>query len=203
MVRTEFTAEKILEGAREIFAAKGFDASSMQELAKGVGMSVGNFYRYFPSKAAIIVALARHDLKTIEAEFESIVQAKDSKTAFQDVLRQNIANTTVTEAAIWMEIETVAARTPEIAQELQVLEEVIEAQLIKAFSYAFSIPLDEAKDAFGNQAKLVMNLVHSIQKSRVRGPISPELIEACVNLIDLIFVTSAQSYAKTKSTKGS
>ena len=45
---------EILASVRSAFAAKGFDGASMQDLARAAGMSVGNFYRYFPSKAAIV-----------------------------------------------------------------------------------------------------------------------------------------------------
>jgi len=203
MVRAEFTADKILEGVRKIFAAKGFDASSMQNLAKGVGMSVGNFYRYFPSKAAIVEALTRQDLETIEAEFESISQAHNSKIAFQDMLRQSISSTTKMDAAIWIEIEAAATRMPDIEEKLQILEDAIEAQLVKAFSVAFSIPSGDANHAFKDQAKLIMTLVHGIRKRRALGPISPTLIQACIDNVDLIFETSAKSYFESRSYKGS
>ena len=49
--------DEILDRIRSIFAEKGFDGASMQELARAAGMSVGNFYRYFPSKSAIVEAL--------------------------------------------------------------------------------------------------------------------------------------------------
>lgn len=203
MVRTKFTADKILEGVREIFAKKGFDASSMQNLAKGVGMSVGNFYRYFPSKAAIVEALVQQDLETIEAEFESISKSNNSQIAFQDMLRQNISNTSKMDAAIWMEIEAAASRIPEISAKLGVLDEIVEIQLVRAFSVAFSIPFDAANEVFRDQAKLIMTLVHGVRKRRVRGPIPPLLTDACIDHIDLIFETSAQSYFDAMSSKGS
>ena len=49
---------EILALVRKAFVEKGFDGASMQDLARSVGMSVGNFYRYFPSKAAIVQSLA-------------------------------------------------------------------------------------------------------------------------------------------------
>ena len=48
---------EILAAIRRAFAAKGFDGASMQYLAREAGMSVGNFYRYFPSKAAMVEAM--------------------------------------------------------------------------------------------------------------------------------------------------
>ena len=39
----------ILASVRRAFTEKGFDGASMQDLAREAGMSVGHFYRYFPS----------------------------------------------------------------------------------------------------------------------------------------------------------
>ena len=39
---------EILALVRQAFVEKGFDGASMQDLARSAGMSVGNFYRYFP-----------------------------------------------------------------------------------------------------------------------------------------------------------
>ena len=52
----DIRSTEILASVRQTFVEKGFDGASMQDLARAAGMSVGNFYRYFPSKAAIIQA---------------------------------------------------------------------------------------------------------------------------------------------------
>ena len=41
-------------------------------------MSVGNFYRYFPSKAAIVEAMVRLDLAEIQGEFAEIQTSDDA-----------------------------------------------------------------------------------------------------------------------------
>ena len=55
----EERSHEILASIRQAFAEKGFDGASMQDLARAAGMSVGNFYRYFPSKAAIVAGDVR------------------------------------------------------------------------------------------------------------------------------------------------
>ena len=62
----------ILDQVKSVFALNGFDGTSMQDLAQATQMSVGNFYRYFPSKDAIITALVKRDLEEIEAVFEAV-----------------------------------------------------------------------------------------------------------------------------------
>ncbi|MBZ6077965.1 TetR/AcrR family transcriptional regulator [Microvirga puerhi] len=48
---------QILEGARQVFLAEGFDGASMGEIAKAAGVSKGTLYVYFSSKEALFAAL--------------------------------------------------------------------------------------------------------------------------------------------------
>jgi len=48
---------QILEGAREVFLARGFDGASMGEIAKVAGVSKGTLYVYFDSKESLFEAL--------------------------------------------------------------------------------------------------------------------------------------------------
>ena len=48
---------QILEGARAVFLAAGFDGASMGEIARAAGVSKGTLYVYFDSKEALFEAL--------------------------------------------------------------------------------------------------------------------------------------------------
>jgi AcrR family transcriptional regulator len=60
-------ARQIIDGAREVFLADGFDAASMNDIARAAGVSKGTIYAYFPSKDALFGALIRED-KRLQAE---------------------------------------------------------------------------------------------------------------------------------------
>ena len=51
------TEEAIPQAAIELIAARGFEAMTLRELAEKVGLQAGSIYRYFPSKAQLLVAL--------------------------------------------------------------------------------------------------------------------------------------------------
>jgi AcrR family transcriptional regulator len=59
---------QILDGARQVFRAHGFDGASMGEIARAAGVSKGTLYVYFDSKEKLFEAL------TIE-EKESLAEA--------------------------------------------------------------------------------------------------------------------------------
>lgn len=52
-------ARQILDGARKVFLAEGFDGASMGSIAKAAGVSKGTLYVYFKDKEALFEALTR------------------------------------------------------------------------------------------------------------------------------------------------
>lgn len=52
---------EILDGARLVFRANGFDGASMGEIAKAAGVSKATLYVYFDSKVSLFAALVETD----------------------------------------------------------------------------------------------------------------------------------------------
>ena len=48
---------QIVEGARQVFLARGFDAASMADIAKAAGVSKGTLYVYFKDKEELFSAI--------------------------------------------------------------------------------------------------------------------------------------------------
>jgi TetR/AcrR family transcriptional regulator, repressor for uid operon len=53
--------QRILDAAKKCFVRSGFRGASMHDICKEADMSPGALYRYFPSKEAIIEAIAEND----------------------------------------------------------------------------------------------------------------------------------------------
>jgi AcrR family transcriptional regulator len=52
---------QIVEGARQIFLANGFDAASMNDIAKAAGVSKGTLYVYFDNKEQLFAAIVHQE----------------------------------------------------------------------------------------------------------------------------------------------
>jgi len=59
--------QQILDGARKVFMAQGFDGASMGEIARAAGVSKGTLYVYFDSKEQLFEAIA-HEACAAQAE---------------------------------------------------------------------------------------------------------------------------------------
>jgi AcrR family transcriptional regulator len=49
--------DRLYETALRLIAARGYEATTLRDVAKEAGVSVGLLYRYFPSKHAVVIAL--------------------------------------------------------------------------------------------------------------------------------------------------
>lgn len=53
--------QQVLDGARRCFARHGFEGTTVRELEREIGLSIGAIFNYFPSKLDLFVALAEQD----------------------------------------------------------------------------------------------------------------------------------------------
>lgn len=68
----------LMNTAAELFAEKGFDRTSMRDIASSAGLLAGSVYHYFPSKAALFLAIHQEGFKhVIERAKEAAQQAND------------------------------------------------------------------------------------------------------------------------------
>jgi AcrR family transcriptional regulator len=49
--------DRLYATAIQLIAARGYEATTLRDIAKETGVSVGLLYRYFPSKQAVVIAL--------------------------------------------------------------------------------------------------------------------------------------------------
>jgi AcrR family transcriptional regulator len=56
---------KVTDAARKLFAAKGFHNTGIAQVADASGVRVGQIYRDFPSKEAIVAAIVESDFSTL------------------------------------------------------------------------------------------------------------------------------------------
>ena len=155
------TAE-ILDSIKGVFAAKGFEGASMQDLAKAAGMSAGNFYRYFPSKDAIIAALIERDLAEVQDEFNQIISSNTPAETFRNLVRTRVENPDPAEEAIITQIEALAVRMPAIAALKARMESEILGYLVAAFGRIANVGPDAAAQHFAAHGKLVMLLIRGL-----------------------------------------
>jgi AcrR family transcriptional regulator len=74
----EATRRRILEVARERFAAQGFDAVTTRDIASAAAIATGTLFNYFVTKEAIVAALVAEALAEARAAFDPRDRRGDS-----------------------------------------------------------------------------------------------------------------------------
>ncbi len=148
--------ERIINAAITCFARSGFHGASMHEICVEAGMSPGALYRYFPSKVAIIAAIAEAERVQHAAFFERMAVAEDPVEALAsigiDALEQML---TGPNAALCAETMAEAIRNPDIR-------------------VMFDRNIREARKA----------VVTALQRGQARGTVDPSLdVETACQLV--------------------
>jgi TetR/AcrR family transcriptional regulator, cholesterol catabolism regulator len=60
--------QRIREAAAELFQEKGYDATTVEEIAERADVAKGTFFNYFPRKDALLAALAEEMLSALATE---------------------------------------------------------------------------------------------------------------------------------------
>lgn len=81
--------ETIVAAATALFAARGFDGTSMQAIAKASGVTMGSLYQYFPSRDAIIDAVAEQYLTTWR-ELKAAFIVRVASATLSDYFREGV-----------------------------------------------------------------------------------------------------------------
>ena len=72
----EFRHAEILEAARKVFAEKGYNSASVEDIAHEAGIAKGTLYLYYPSKQGIYWEALKSGLIALCGELEEKVQAE-------------------------------------------------------------------------------------------------------------------------------
>ena len=72
-VLTEFRRAEILAAARKVFAARGFRAATLEEVAAEAGLAKGTLYLYFDSKEEIFWAIFRGRVAEMHRRLQAVL----------------------------------------------------------------------------------------------------------------------------------
>src|SRR6195952_3535253 len=72
--RGQLRVEALLAAAAEVFAAKGFDAATMTEIAAQSDSSIGSLYQFFRTKEAVADALVGEQVRALWVRLDGLAE---------------------------------------------------------------------------------------------------------------------------------
>jgi AcrR family transcriptional regulator len=78
MNKAEITERKILDAALKMFRTKGFDETTVRDIAGAAGVATGAAYYYYPSKDAIVMAFYERSCAEMQPRIEqALAKSRD------------------------------------------------------------------------------------------------------------------------------
>jgi AcrR family transcriptional regulator len=85
------TRAKLVNSAVELFASRGYAATSVDAIADSAGVSAGLLYHHFDSKAAVLNAIFEQSLADVQATFAAADREGDARDRLPALLRSAVA----------------------------------------------------------------------------------------------------------------
>ncbi|OUC99220.1 TetR/AcrR family transcriptional regulator [Streptosporangium minutum] len=161
---------QLLKAARTCFARNGFHATSMQEVLSEARMSPGGAYRYFPSKEALVAAIATETLTEVSAALKALSEdgstpgPDDMVTAVTSTVERLDAlhDTAKLEIQVWAE----AQRSPLLAEQFARAFADVERFMTEQVETYQGRGLIERDVPAGHIARVLIGLVHGFMVQR-------------------------------------
>jgi AcrR family transcriptional regulator len=77
-LRTELLLDRLLDAATKFFMEKGFDATSMGQIAKQAHASTETFYRHFPTKEKLFERVLLRRTEFLKGELNAVLMTQDA-----------------------------------------------------------------------------------------------------------------------------
>jgi AcrR family transcriptional regulator len=192
---------QILDGARRVFLADGFDGASMNDIARVAGVSKGTLYVYFESKELLFEALIREERKGQVERFVIPANADDPREPLCIFGRQLLATLTQPERMALLRIVIAAtSKFPNLGRAFYesgpLYGETRLADLMDVWRRAGRLDFDDARRAARHFLDLCKSGVFSACLFGATDSASPESI---AENVDAAVETFLRAYAPRAS----
>ena len=92
-VRSSKTRQHIYSIASNLFLEKGYEATTLKDIAEAADVSTGTLYRYFPSKGDFLVEIGRASVEHLKTYAEELPEDMSIVEAVLSVLLEDIRGT--------------------------------------------------------------------------------------------------------------
>lgn len=172
--RSETRRAQIHIAASKCFQQHGFHGTSIAQISKAAGMSVGHIYHYFENKEAIIADIVAKDTQHLLKMTSKLLLVSDIRATMMDRITDGIkTNLDANIAALQIEMVAEAARNPAIAKIIQTADQLMRDNLTQIIHLARQA--DGCEDSEEDILGMVETFAVMFEGLRVRAIRNPKL----------------------------
>lgn len=189
--------QRILDTAEEMLGREGFEAMTVEAIARGAGISRGALYFYFGSKQDVLTALVERTMSVINAS--TLAASVDTSSAPSDVVLEGIATT----EGFWRDHGVVMQAAIEIGQSIPEIQRLWSQTLERAaqgFSSAFVRAGVEQGSGPSQALSLSRALCYMVERSFYWSFASsgPAQLHDVTETCQQVWLATLESVAKTR-----
>lgn len=166
----EARRQQIVDAASDCARRSGFHGASMAEIAQTAGLSVGQIYRYFENKEAIIAAIVAGDTAEMRDIFVELIDARgDLLDAILDRCCGAVDDSYDRDrAALTLEVVAEAARNPAVAAIVEAAD--AEQRPLKLEMISKTAPADWTEAELRARSEVVSMLFEGMSARSIKNP---------------------------------
>lgn len=124
----EQTRDRILGVAADWFGTRGYAATSIRDIAREVGVTVGAIYVHFPSKDRLLVAVYEEGVRRIGAAVDAVPEAPDPWERLEAAAQAHLEALLDNAGFARVIVRVIPSDVPEAARDLRRLRHGYEAR---------------------------------------------------------------------------
>lgn len=140
--------EEIFRAAHKCFVSRGFHATSMTDIAREFGMSVGHVYNYFPSKQAIIEGLIEQGIEEFYVNSSELLSCSiegNFEKAREAIKRSLSPNHNPNQIRLTLELLVEATHDPKLSKIIEEADTKVRTHLMDMHQIKVSSREEEAR----------------------------------------------------------
>ncbi len=184
--RANARKEKVIHAAQKAFAAHGFHATGIAQIAAESGVLVGQIYRDFANKEAIVAVIVERDLEEFMAErsLAAAGAARDPQAVRDWIARFVTCDDPDDGGRLVAEIMAEASRNERIAEIVRKVNERMRCELTTALRLL--VPATVPEDRFARLIGMIETISYGVFQRRVTEENEPaaDVIAALIGCIN-------------------
>jgi AcrR family transcriptional regulator len=167
--------QRLLDAAVAVFAERGADDASLEEIARRAGVGIGTLYRHFPSRQALLEAVYRDQVEAVRARADELLTSESPAAALAEWLRVLAAFSSTKRTLTSALLETLGKDSELLSACSSVIWEAADELLDRAIQAGEVRPDADGKD--------LIRLVHAVNIASQSAPSDPGQPERLIGIV--------------------
>lgn len=173
--------EKVAQAARVLFAEHGFHNTGIAQISKLSGVLVGQIYRDFENKEAIVAAIVERDMGEFLGDGDLCTACDDA--AVRHWIARFVACSEVGDSRLVAEIMAESARNERVAAIFDAIDTRLREQIVRGLDFLVAPGTEPARVQC--VAELVMTLSAGVFQRRLTGEtLSDDVLAALIGCVN-------------------